>query len=148
MQAIKSTLLSGIDSERSKTTNLSKEVEHLNKEITQGRILLGNLKKQYESEHLERTDRLEELKQRHLDEHKEKQSVKICDIKEELKRQRESALQEKRIQCSRSLDECNNRLRSQFSDLLKDHQRKLSEDAHVIAQLQDELRRLTVNVVD
>ncbi|GBE58656.1 cingulin 1, putative [Babesia ovata] len=114
LEESKSSLKESLESETKRSSQLCDEVDELNKGITQSRILLGELNKKYSSEQQERNARLSELKQRHLDEYKEKQSVKICDLKSALKSERASVIQSKKDNIAKALEERAAQLRNKL----------------------------------
>ncbi|CDR97323.1 hypothetical protein BBBOND_0312260 [Babesia bigemina] len=136
----RSSLKEALESETNRSRQLCEEVDELNKGITQSRLLLGDLKKKYAEEQHERNARLSELRQRHLDEYKEKQSVKICDLKSALKSERASVIQSKKDNIAKALEERAAQLRNNAAEQERCHQRKLCEEARIISLLQAELR--------
>ncbi|GFE53471.1 sporulation-specific 15-like, putative [Babesia ovis] len=145
LEASKMSLTAMVENDTCRSQQLSKEIDDLNKTITQSRILLEDLRAKFTSEQNERSIRFSELQQnqqRHLDEYKEKQSVKICDLKSALKSQRETILQSKREECAQALEQHTAKLRAEMEELERSRERKLKEEARLITQLQTDLNKL------
>ncbi|ORM39967.1 uncharacterized protein BXIN_1396 [Babesia sp. Xinjiang] len=167
LEGSRSSLATAVDRETSRSQQLSKELEELNKashfhplDMRSGYHPIPYSPRRIEGE-IRRVGSLQFVtmvlenrtngslgsqsynSQRHMDEYKEKQSVKICDLKSALKSQREAVLQSKREECSNELQRHTAQLRSDLAELERSRQRKLDEDERIISQLQAELQKIS-----
>ncbi|KAG6440056.1 chromosome segregation ATPase family protein [Babesia bovis T2Bo] len=142
LEASRLSLEEAVDKDKAESQKISDTLDELNKSITQSRIVLEDLKTQFDTAQGERDSRLSGLKHRHMDEYKEKQSVKICDIKASLKQQRETILEGKREELEEALKQYAAKLDQETVDLERSRRAKLDGDARLIKQLQGELNKL------